>query len=324
LSPLRALSSSAAACIVLALAAQGHAFCLTRTCEPPDQCKIVDGCNMSGHVLFWASSTVSFDVQKDSSCVKNLDRTCQLLADGTPKIAITSDTLEQVVTTAFGTWMAADCGKDTQGNDTHPNIRLKDLGQIECAKPEYNKTGPNANVITFHDSTWPYSTSSGADTLALTTVFFDGDTGEIYDANVEINSNLQTFALSDAQYPTVDLNSVLTHELGHFLGLSHSSFTSATMFSNYDEGMKTLESDDVAAICQSLPPGRDTVDTDLPRHGFSTDCGVAEKGCCSSTIGGPSPSGQRLGLWAFGLGLCAFVARGRRARLTRSVRALRR
>jgi hypothetical protein len=157
-------------------------------------------------------------------------------------------------------------------------------------------------------------------------VFFNPNTGEIYDANVEINSNLQSFVLTDAPYPAVDLNSVLTHELGHFLGLSHSPVGSATMYSQYEEGMKTLAADDVAAICASLPPDRTTVDTDLPRHGFSTDCGVTEKGCCTSTIGGPSPGGQRLGLWAFGLGLFAFASRWPRGRLTRSGRkaALRR
>ena len=140
MSPLRALSAAAAASFVLAAAAHGHAFCLTRTCDPKtEQCDIVDGCNMSGKVLYWASSTVSFDVQKDSSCLKvsALDRTCQLLADGTPKIAITSDSLEQVVTTAFGTWMAADCG-----NDTHPNIRLKDFGRSNARSPSTIRPGP--------------------------------------------------------------------------------------------------------------------------------------------------------------------------------------
>ncbi|MEO6601195.1 MAG: matrixin family metalloprotease [Polyangiaceae bacterium] len=289
------------------VSAHGFAFCLTHTCDAKSEdCGApVNNCNVTGNALYWASTIVTWSIQKDGSAL-----------DG-----ISAETLREVVDNAFGRWEAADCG-----GGTHPKIRLEGYPTgdpfIVCAKPEYNQSEPNANVITFHDSTWPYA-ESGAETLALTTVYFNPDTGEIYDANVEINSNLQTFALSEAHYPTVDLNAVLTHELGHFLGLSHSSIPSATMFANYDEGMKTLEADDVAAICASLPPGRDTVDTDLPRHGFSTDCGVPEKGCCSSTIGGPSPSGQRLGLWAFGLGLCAFGARAR-GRLKRSGAALRR
>jgi matrixin len=315
----RALSSAAAASFVLAVAAHGRAYCLTRTCEPPDQCEIVDGCNMSGKVLFWASSTVSFDVQKDPSCVKNLDRTCVLLPDGTPEIAITSETLDQVATSAFQTWEAADCG-----NGTHPNIRLKDLGPIECAKPEYNKNGPNANVITFHDSTWPYSASSGADTLALTTVFFDGDTGEIYDTNIEINSNLDDFSVGGTPTGTDDdLTAVLTHETGHFLGLSHSSVEQATMFATYMIGMSTLDTDDEQAICASLPPNRVPTTNDYtPRHGWGSECGTPDKGCCSAAVGADGPRRNTLGLWAFGLGLCALLGRGRARLKRRSAPAL--
>jgi hypothetical protein len=308
-SALRALSSACAAASVLALAAPSQAYCLTHTCDPKtDQCQIVDGCNMSGKVLYWSSSTVSFDVQKDPSCVKNLDRTCVLLPDGSKKIAITADTLDNVVTAAFKTWEAADCG-----NGTTPKIRLKDLGPIDCAKPEYNKDEPNANVITFHDSTWPYSTSSGADTLALTTVFFDGDTGEIYDANVEINSNLDDFAVGTATGREVDLQAVLTHELGHFLGLSHSSVPDATMFASYMIGMSTLDKDDELGICASLPPDRmPATDSYVPRHGWSGSCGAPSKGCCSSAVGADGPRSNLLGLWVFGLGLCFFGVRSQR------------
>lgn len=285
--------------------APSFAYCLTHTCDVKKETCETDssGCNIGGKALFWASSIVTWSIQKD----------------GSPLLGISAETLREVVDNAFGRWEAADCG-----NGQHPKINLQgyptDNPFINCGKPEYNQDQPNANVITFHDSTWPY-TESGAETLALTTVYFNPNTGEIYDSNVEINSNLNKFALSDAMYPTADLNAVLTHELGHFLGLSHSAFSNATMYSNYDEGMKTLEVDDEQAICLSLPPDRATTDSDLPRHGFSTDCGVAEKGCCSSTIGGAAPSGQRLGLWAFGLGVCALLRRGR---LRRSGPALRR
>ncbi|HEY3667030.1 MAG TPA: matrixin family metalloprotease [Polyangiaceae bacterium] len=322
MSPLRALLSFSSALSVLALAAHGQAFCLTHTCDPKtDQCEVVDGCNVSGHVLFWTSSTVSFDVQKDPSCVKNLDRSCVLLPDGSPKVAITADTLNQVVTTAFQTWEAVDCG-----NGAPPKIRLKDLGQIACAKPEYNKDQPNANVITFHDSAWPYSTSSGADTLALTTVFFDGDTGEIYDANVEINSNLDDFSVGGTPSGReVDLQAVLTHELGHFLGLSHSSVDTATMWSAYKITMSTLAKDDDLAICAAMPPDRmTTTDSYVPRHGWSGSCGTPNKGCCSAAVGADGPRSNLLGLWAFGLGLglCAWRGRSRAQLKRRSARAL--
>jgi hypothetical protein len=151
----------------------------------------------------------------------------------------------------------------------------------------------------------------GADTLALTTVFFDGDTGEIYDANIEINSNLDDFSVGDPS-GEFDLAAVLTHETGHFLGLSHSSVEQATMFAGYMVGMSTLDSDDELAICASLPPDRVPSTNDyLPRHGWSSECGTPDKGCCSAAVGAAAPRRNTLGLWAFGLGLCAWRSRAR-------------
>ncbi len=265
---------------------------------------LVNECNIGGSPLYWASSIETWSIQKD----------------GSPLRHISAETLREVVENAFARWAAADCGDGTIPRSPFRVPGRQSVHQLRQARVQQVATERERDHVPRRH--WPY-TESGAETLALTTVYFNPTDGEIFDANVEINSNLQQFALADAEYPAADLNAVLTHELGHFLGLSHSNIMSATMYSNYDEGMKTLEDDDVQAICKSLPPDRATTDSDLPRHGFSGDCSVAEKGCCSSTIGGPVPDAQRLGVWAFGLGLCAFLARGR-GRLRRSGRALRR
>jgi len=296
LSQFRLLLGLAAAAFACAVSAQSSAFCLTHTCDfKKENCEIVDGCNVSGKTLFWASSVVTWDVQKDDSL----------------KRGITSVELEEVATRAFTQWQNVDCP-----GGGHPSISLLDKGPIACGKAEYNQAQPNANVITFHDGTWPYGADSAIETLALTTVFFNGETGEIYDANVEVNTNQADFALVNPHYPAVNLNAVLTHELGHFLGLSHSSNGDATMFSSYMAGMDTLEADDVAAICASLPPGRSTKNTSAPRHGFSGecctgDCSGVTSGCCATAVGGNVPASNVLGLWAFGLGLCAWGARAR-------------
>ena len=304
----RCASSLAAAAFVLGFAAHSQAFCLTHTCDPKtEQCEVVDDCNITGKVLYWASSTVSFDIQKDATYKVASDRkTFELSADGSKQLLISAETLETVVTNAFYTWVNADCG-----NGTHPKIRLKDLGFVECGKPEYNKDQPNANVIAFHDALWPYK-NTGAETLALTTVFFNGDTGEIYDANVEINTNQDTFSVGTSVGEQVDLNAVLTHELGHFLGLSHSSAPDATMYSSYEPGMVTLEKDDEQAICASLPPDRVTAtDSYTPRHGWSSECAGPETGCCATAVGSNTTRSSLLGLWAFGLGLAVWAGRAR-------------
>ena len=296
MSQLKRLTALAAATFAFTLSAQSSAYCLTHTCDAKKgQCELVDGCNVSGKTLFWASSIVTWNVQQDDSL----------------KRGITSVELEDVATRAFAQWQSVDCP-----GGGHPSIRLVDKGPIACGKAEYNQAAPNANVITFHDKTWPYDADSTIETLALTTVFFNGETGEIYDANVEINTDLADFALVDSHNSAVNLNAVLTHELGHFLGLSHSSNAEATMYNSYNANMETLEADDMQAICASLPPGRTTKDADAPRHGYSgecctSDCNGVTSGCCASTIGGTVPASNVLGLWAFGLGLCAWGARVR-------------
>jgi matrixin len=297
------LPGAAVLAFTCALSAPSHAYCLTYTCDANKQVCPHDsatGCNVGGKPLYWASSVISFAIQKDGSKRQNID----------------ADELHEVVVSAFQRWLNATC---SDGNG--PSISLADFGKVECAKPEYNKAQPNQNVITFHDSAWPYK-NSGAETLALTTVFFNPESGEIYDANIEINSyqpddQPPRFVLDRAEADDRhdDLNAVLTHEIGHFLGLSHSSVSGATMYQSYDLEMTSLEVDDMDAICASLPPDRVTTDpgkpVGVPRHGFSSECAQAESGCCASTIGGKAPSSGPLALWAFGLALVVWRGRGR-------------
>ncbi len=150
---IRTLPRLAAASFAFALSAHSQAYCLTYTCTdtkeklcPRDEF----GCNIGGKPLYWASSVVSFDVQQDGSKLRD----------------ISYDQLHTVVVNAFQRWVNAAC-EGGRG----PSISLADYGKVECAKPEYNKNQPNQNVITFHDGPWPYE-NTGAETLALTTVFF--------------------------------------------------------------------------------------------------------------------------------------------------------
>lgn len=304
---LRGLPALAAATLTLAVAGHGSAFCLTHTCDPSKgacDTRESDGCNLGGNQLYWPSSCISFDVQKD----------------GSPKLGISYDTVHGVVVDAFAEWASAVC--DSDGN--HPNFVATDLGPVECAKPEYNKSQPNANIITFHDaSPWPHP--NAVDTLALTTVYFAGDSGEIYDANVEINSADDNFSTDDSDTIDPKLSAVLTHEIGHFLGLSHSNNDpSATMFGHYMPGMDTIEQDDIDGICAALAPDRKVSgDSCTPRHGFSGECGTPDSGCCATAVGSNNSSNRTLGLFAFGLGLCAWTAR-LRFRRSGARRALRR
>jgi hypothetical protein len=63
----------------------------------------------------------------------------------------------------------------------------------------------------------------------------------------------------------VDLQSIVTHEIGHFIGIGHSDVESATMFpssARTEVSKRELASDDVEAVCTIYPRGRldDTCD----------------------------------------------------------------
>jgi hypothetical protein len=161
----------------------------------------------------------------------------------------------------------------------------------------------------FRDQDWPYE--NAIDTLALTTLIFNANTGEIFDADVEINTYASDLTTGRVGPFDVDLNSVVTHEVGHFLGLSHTNAPRATMEPSYTQGetaMATIEEDDVDGICAALPPGRKVAKTSCePRHGFSGECALEPTSCAFA----PRSGGELAGALALLLGLSSRPLRKR-------------
>lgn len=261
---------AAALCLAaLGTTARARAYCLTHGCNPQtEDCTPDDrGCIQAGPLLHWESSCVSFALQKDGSVRRGIDYDAA------------HDTLVQ----AFKQWLNADCG------GRGPSIEVSDFGPVECHTPEYNQDAPNANVVMFRDEDWPYS--NAVDTLALTTLIFDAETGAIFDADIEVNTFQNEMTTGRVGPRDVDLHSVLTHEVGHFLGLSHSDVALSTMEASYSPGlveMATIAFDDQKGICAALPPDRaTTADSCEPRHGFSSECALPTTSCALPT-GAPS------------------------------------
>jgi MYXO-CTERM domain-containing protein len=252
-----ALAPLAIAVAVLSTSATASAYCRTSSCligmphneavcDPPQETDC-------GTPIAWPMACTEFSIQED----------------GSKKLGITVADMETVMSGAFATWEAAAC---TGGG--HPLMAVSQGPTAVCAQHEYNQDEGNANVIMFHDDSWPYDGT--VNTLALTTVTYDIDNGQIYDADMELNSAETNFTLGDTNVD-YDLRSIVQHESGHFLGLAHSADASAVMWPSYNEhttSLRTLTSDDVAAICATYPPGPAPSSCDpTPRHGFSALCG---------------------------------------------------
>jgi MYXO-CTERM domain-containing protein len=131
--------------------------------------------------------------------------------------------------------------------------------------------------------------------IALTTVTYRVSTGAILDADVEVNAgdggdDDQGFLVTCIDPPApvcseerrtgcigMDLRNTMTHEVGHFLGLSHSDLRASTMFARAtlgDTRMRVLSADAVEGMCEIYPRG-----------GAVKTCGSHAVGC--STVGAP-------------------------------------
>ena len=304
---------------IVVLQGEARAFCRTTTDPIPADFTpdpgTAGGCWVQGKPLYWTNACVGYSLQKDASHQVSVEAASQALA------------------AAFAKWTGTACPTDGKGR-SRTSIDVRDLGPVDCSLVQYNQAQGNQHVIVFRDDSWPHADSNN--TLALTTVTFNPDTGEIYDADMEINTHDQRVTLSDpVPADGYDFAAIVTHETGHFLGLAHSADAHATMYAHYQPGstaMRNLTSDDVQGICSIYAPDGTRGSAagavpelscdPTPRHGFSTTCGVPQKKGCvpSATIGRASVVDTAVSTSALGVVLSGLlVRRARRARRTRTL-----
>jgi MYXO-CTERM domain-containing protein len=169
------------------------------------------------------------------------------------------------------------------------------------------------NVIMFQDNDWTYTGIDG--TLAKTIVTFDDRTGEIYDADIDINAAENNLTVTDTRVG-YDLQSIVTHEAGHFIGMAHSPYPDATMFASYTPGTfdsRKLKADDIAGACAIYPPNRGADCSLMPRGGLGTTCSPAD----SSSKNGCRAAEGDAGSGLLGAGAVIAVVAIRRRRVAR-------
>lgn len=232
---MRPRASTTASTMFLAvfLASSGaSAFCRAISAVPPAGYNPAQqGCfaapsGSESYELYWKNLCAGYSLQKDASPLRH----------------ITLDQATQVAAQAFAQWSRAAC------SGGEPSIEPQDLGPVACGVAQYNSAQPNQHVIVFRDQGWPYTDSSN--TLGLTTLTFDADDGEIFDADMELNSHdFNLVAAGPVPFGSYNLASVITHEAGHFLGLAHSADARAVMYAHYHTGQSALTKDDADGIC---------------------------------------------------------------------------
>lgn len=217
---------------LLLTAAPAAAFVQTMTCLPSGQFQCRPG--ESPKPVQWPRLQVHYHINEAGSAD---------LHQG-----LITDELRQSIIGSFETWNEPECSNLEL---IYQELTERDeIGYIDDLGTD------NINVVVWRDDDWPYGSYAA---VALTTVTFRPSTGFIVDADIEMNGAMYVFTDSDDPAETeVDVRNTLTHEVGHFLGLDHSSERNATMFGTAPPGelqKRVLHPVDIAGVCHIYPEG---------------------------------------------------------------------
>lgn len=227
--------------------------------------------------------------------------------------------VRDIVTRSLSTWESVVCDG---GVSTGLDVELLSETNV-VGRARHFANGRNVNAIIFVHSEWDGERGHDPQALAVTYVWHDPATGEIFDADMELNEETIDFVIcpeSGCPAPvdthTADLENTLTHEFGHYFGIAHTpDDPAATMWARADPGealKRTLQPDDVLALCSIYPEGNLPVACSYtPRGGLGLD-GVPPSGCaCRAGLGRER---HARGLTLLGACLIAALALRRRGR----------
>jgi hypothetical protein len=261
--------------------AKASAFCRTTTCDHDGCSRDRHGCLTSGVPLSWRPGCLQVGLELHTASEAGFDPT-EIVA---------------LLQRSCASWSDAECGGQLQ-----PGLCL--IVEPTCGA----STAPIS--VRFWSDDWPYDDRNVA--LADTRVDFAPD-GAIRHAEININAGYQPLSVGDTGV-SYDLQTTLTHELGHALGLDHSDRLDAAMNSDARFGelsARELSADDETAICQAYPPAAMTgtgVEEGPAAVACESPLRIAPGGCSASQ---PAPTKRSGALVMVGMLLSLVGARRR-------------
>jgi MYXO-CTERM domain-containing protein len=212
---------------LLAAPAPAGAYVRTQTCSPnggPLACEAGE----APREIFWPAACVVYHINEAGS--EDTDSNRAFVA----------------IETSFQRWTLPDCSYISFINGGFTD-------EDRVGYNSYTGAGQNANIVVFRDADWEHE--SGI--LALTSVTYRPSTGEIVDADIELNGVDYNFTTTNNELRVIiDVANTVTHEAGHFLGLDHSQVEEATMFATApirETKKRSLDLDDINGLCAIYP-----------------------------------------------------------------------
>jgi hypothetical protein len=201
--------------------------------------------------------------------------------DGNPDTP--QDTEFGAVSRSFATWQVeqARCGSLTLSEGPRTSSRFAGYDE---------RSTTNENVVLFRQKTCSEVVPAGdkcltdddcgnkydcwehtATAIAITTTSFNPQSGKILDSDIELNAPKFLFTTVDSPPCSVkppnfqvtcvatDVQNTVTHEVGHFLGLTHTSEVGSTMAPRAEAGeisKRTLDDHSKQFVCDVYPAGK--------------------------------------------------------------------
>ncbi len=260
---LRLAAASAAFLASLLAVSAADAYCQKSTCNPDEEeCeRDEDGCVVSGAGVTWTGyEAVPF-----------------AFTSGAPR-GVTATAARAAFRRALKRWENVKC----EGRVT--SLVFEELEELET-KPPNGKNAPTDFGIYFRNDTWP----GDARALALTRVEKKLTSGKVTGASIQFNASGHEFS-TGSKTGSFDLEAVMVHEIGHYIGLDHSRAQGSVMAADYcdnespcsrtPEQLRELGADDIAGVCDLYKPSN-IADATIPTNSCQASAGRANGGGAS-------------------------------------------